>query len=111
MAGLCAAADLAIGAGGSSVWERCAVGLSGLTVVLAPNQEPGARALASAGACEVVDAAADDFEADFDRAFTGLLRSPERRARMGRAAAGLCDGEGAARAAEAFLEMAASSLG
>ncbi len=106
MAELCAAADLAVGAGGSSIWERCAVGLPALTLVLAGNQEPGARALAAADATEAVDAGSDDFEAAFDRAFTGLFRSPERRARMGRAAAALCDGQGAARAAEAFLEMA-----
>ena len=111
MAGLCAAADLSVGAGGSSVWERCSVGLPGVTLVLAENQAPGARALESAGAGEVVDARADDFEAAFDRAFTGLFRSPERRARMGKAAANLCDGEGAARAADAFLEMAASTPG
>lgn len=105
MAELCAGADVAVGAGGSSVWERCTVGLPALTLVLAENQEPGARALDSAGAGETVDARRDDFEAAFDRAFTGLLRSPERRARMGGAAANLCDGGGAARAAGAFLEM------
>lgn len=111
MAGLCAGADLAVGAGGSSAWERCAVGLPAVTLVLAPNQEPGARALDAAGAGERVDGRADDFEAAFDRAFTGLFRSPERRARMGKAAANLCDGEGAARAADAFLELAASTPG
>lgn len=111
MADLCATADLAVGAGGSSVWERCAVGLPALTLVLAENQEPGARALAAAGAAEVVDGRADDFEAAFDRAFTGLLRSPARRARMGRAASNLCDGGGAARTAEAFLEMASPMPG
>lgn len=111
MAPLCAAADLAVGAGGSSTWERCTVGLPGVTLVLAENQAPGARALAAAGAGEVVDVRADDFEASFDRAFTSLLRSPERRARMGRAAANLCDGGGADRTAAAFLEMAASSRG
>ena len=111
MAGLCAAADLSVGAGGSSVWERCAVGLPGVTLVLAENQAPGARALAAAGAGEVVDIRADDFEAAFDRAFTGLVRSPERRARMGRAAANLVDGEGAARAADALFQKVASPPG
>ena len=100
-----------MGAGGSSVWERCAVGLPGVTLVLAENQAPGARALASVGAGEVVDARADDFEAAFDRAFTGLFRSPERRGRMGRASANLIDGGGAARVADALLQMAASPPG
>jgi len=105
MASLCALADLAVGAGGSSTWERCAMGLPAITVLLADNQEPGAKALAAAGASEVVDARTDDFEAALDRAFTGLMRSSERRGRMGRAAAGLCDGQGAERAAEAFLDL------
>lgn len=105
MAELCAAADFAVGAGGSSAWERCAIGLPAITVLLAGNQEPGGRALHAAGASEIVDFRAPDFEAAFDRAFTGLLRSAERRNRMARAAAALCDGEGAERAAQAFLAL------
>jgi UDP-2,4-diacetamido-2,4,6-trideoxy-beta-L-altropyranose hydrolase len=45
MAELMAAADLAIGAGGSTTWERCALGLPTLQVAIAPNQE----ALSQAG--------------------------------------------------------------
>jgi UDP-2,4-diacetamido-2,4,6-trideoxy-beta-L-altropyranose hydrolase len=48
MAGLCCASDLAIGAGGSATWERCAVGLPTLALCLADNQKKilhnGARA-------------------------------------------------------------------
>jgi spore coat polysaccharide biosynthesis predicted glycosyltransferase SpsG len=105
MAGLMAAADLAVGAGGSAAWERCTVGLPTVLLVQAENQEPAARALAERGAAEVIDARAPDFEAAFDRAFTGLARSPERRAKLSRISAGLCDGEGAGRVAEAFLSI------
>lgn len=108
---LCAQADLAVGAGGSSTWERCTLGLPTVLVVLADNQEPGARAVATAGAAEAVDARADDFDAAFDRAFLGLMRSPERRGRMARAAAALCDGEGAGRVAEALLRMSGKGAG
>lgn len=38
MAELIAAADIAIGAGGATTWERCSLGLPTLTVVLADNQ-------------------------------------------------------------------------
>lgn len=48
MARLCLQADLAVGAGGSNTWERCAVGLPALALQLAPNQarilHNGARA-------------------------------------------------------------------
>ncbi|MHB8056652.1 MAG: UDP-2,4-diacetamido-2,4,6-trideoxy-beta-L-altropyranose hydrolase [Desulfuromonadaceae bacterium] len=47
MAELIAAADLAIGAGGATTWERCSVGLPSFITVLAKNQqklaETGAR--------------------------------------------------------------------
>jgi spore coat polysaccharide biosynthesis predicted glycosyltransferase SpsG len=72
-------------------------------LVLADNQVPTSEAVARLGAAELVDARAPDFEAAFDRAFTGLMRNPDRRARMSAAAAKLCDGMGAGRVAEALL--------
>lgn len=42
--------DIAIGAAGSSAWERCCLGVPTITAVLADNQRSGATALASAGA-------------------------------------------------------------
>lgn len=39
MAGLCLRADLAIGAGGSATWERCATGLPTIVLAVAGNQE------------------------------------------------------------------------
>ena len=51
MAELMAAADLAIGAGGSASWERCCLGLPTLLVALADNQIDIAKALDSIGAC------------------------------------------------------------
>jgi UDP-2,4-diacetamido-2,4,6-trideoxy-beta-L-altropyranose hydrolase len=103
MAPLTAGADLAVGAGGSSTWERAVLGLPTVMLVLADNQVPTSEAVARLGAAELVDARAPDFEAAFDRAFTGLMRNPDRRARMSAAAAKLCDGMGAGRVAEALL--------
>jgi len=44
-----AAADLAIGAGGATTWERCCLGLPSLVVSIAENQRPACEALAAAG--------------------------------------------------------------
>ncbi len=50
MAQLIAKSDLAIGAAGSTSWERCCLGLPTIQIVLAQNQESIARALSKEGA-------------------------------------------------------------
>lgn len=54
MAQRMADSDLAIGAAGSTSWERCCLGLPTLMVVLAKNQWSGANALDLAGAAELL---------------------------------------------------------
>jgi len=49
MATLMADSDFAIGAAGTTAWERCCLGLPTLVLVLADNQLGGAMALAKAG--------------------------------------------------------------
>lgn len=51
MAGLMAESDLAIGAGGSSHWERCWLGLSAIVITTAANQVEITEAVAERGAC------------------------------------------------------------
>ncbi len=45
LAYLMAIADLAIGAGGATTWERCCLGLPTIVVSIAENQRPACRAL------------------------------------------------------------------
>ncbi len=97
-------ADLAVGAGGSTTWERCVLALPALTLVLAENQVAAAKALEAAGVTPRLDVAAPDFETAFDAAVTDLIASPERRAVLSAASATVCDGLGADRVAQAFLE-------
>ena len=47
LADLMAEADLAIGAGGTTTWERCCLGLPSLVVSIAENQRPACEALAA----------------------------------------------------------------
>lgn len=49
MAALMAAADLALGAGGTTTWERCFLGLPALVTVIAENQRSIAKDTAAAG--------------------------------------------------------------
>lgn len=51
MAGLMAESDLAIGAGGSSHWERCFLGLGAIVITTAANQVEITEVVAERGAC------------------------------------------------------------
>lgn len=105
MARLTAEADFAVGAAGSAVWERCVLGLPSVILILAENQRPAAMALAEAEAAFAVDPGRSDYAAAFDRAVTRLLVDPETRQRLSARAAQVCDGLGAGRTAEAFLQV------
>jgi UDP-2,4-diacetamido-2,4,6-trideoxy-beta-L-altropyranose hydrolase len=89
MARLMRDADLAIGASGSTSWERCCLGLPAIAVVLADNQRLVAERLAESGAAEVASGM---------DALGGLLKSligdPARRLCMTAAAAALTEGLG-----------------
>jgi len=111
MARLTAEADIAVGAAGSSTWERCTLGLPSALVILAENQRPSAQALAERGAALVMDAAAPDFDAAFDRVLRRLLTDAGLRRDLSAKSAEICDGLGAPRAAEAFLELIAARGG
>jgi UDP-2,4-diacetamido-2,4,6-trideoxy-beta-L-altropyranose hydrolase len=105
MAALIAGADLAVGAGGSSAWERCCLGLPTVTVVLADNQRANTEALETAGATTMVELAGADFERRLAAAVEMLCSDTAVLAAMSAAAAGLCDGRGAERAAERLLAL------
>jgi UDP-2,4-diacetamido-2,4,6-trideoxy-beta-L-altropyranose hydrolase len=96
-------ADLAIGAGGSTTWERCVLALPTLTLILADNQIAAARALEAAGVTPCLDVGAADFEAAFVREVGNLLADADRRAALSAASATVCEGLGADRVADAFL--------
>ena len=58
LAGLIARADLAIGAGGATTWERACLKLPSLVVAIAANQVPFAEALHNAGHLQLLGEAA-----------------------------------------------------
>jgi UDP-2,4-diacetamido-2,4,6-trideoxy-beta-L-altropyranose hydrolase len=109
MAELIARADLAVGAGGGSVWERACLGLPTLLLILADNQRPMARRLESEGAVVALDVAEPGFGDAFERELGRLLSDDALRDRLSRVSKGLCDGRGAGRVADAILALAADS--
>ena len=102
MAELMRDADVAIGGMGGTAWERCALGLPTLALVLADNQRPAAARMQAAGL--VVDALTPD-ELDEDALRRLLDLDPRTYAAISAAIAALCDGEGVARVVEAVQAM------
>ena len=100
IAQLMAHADLCIGAGGMTSWERCALGLGTLLVPVADNQIPVAKALEAAGAVHVLPLEDARDPASLHLAIKRLLRFGHV---LGQNAAGLCDGNGAGRVADILL--------
>jgi UDP-2,4-diacetamido-2,4,6-trideoxy-beta-L-altropyranose hydrolase len=93
MAQRMADSDLAIGAAGSSSWERCCLGLPTLMITLAENQQPGAHALGAAKAARWIGAELDIAS----RLPVGILALTDTKTRMqmGIAAGEITDGCGA----------------
>lgn len=95
MAEAMANADLAIGAAGSSSWERCALGLPSVTMVLAENQRGVAEALDRIGAAIVV-VVDDRMPQQISSVLTRMI-DPGIRAAYSLAASAIVDGRGTER--------------
>lgn len=101
MAGLLAEADLAIGGGGTTAWERCCLGLPTVLVAIADNQLQVCEALRQAGAAVALGALADVDAGMMAAALIRLAHDPAERSAMARKAAVLCDGLGTRRVLQA----------
>jgi UDP-2,4-diacetamido-2,4,6-trideoxy-beta-L-altropyranose hydrolase len=110
LADLMAQADLAIGAGGATTWERLCMGLPSLVLSIAENQLPACEALASSGLIEYLGSASEvDAQAIESAVLESLAASGELRAlAMGNQS--LVDGEGVNRIAETLYPTPAEQL-
>lgn len=105
MAGLITRADVCVGAGGSSVWERACLGLPTVTLILADNQRDMAMKLDAAGVTVALDARWPGLEGRLRDALGRLVADDVLRAGMSARSAELCDGLGAERVAKALLAI------
>jgi UDP-2,4-diacetamido-2,4,6-trideoxy-beta-L-altropyranose hydrolase len=96
MAELMAEADLALGAGGATTWERACLGLPALILVLGENQRETALAMSAAGCAEAMQAE-ETITERLASAISGLLAAPERLREMARRNLELVDGLGVGR--------------
>jgi UDP-2,4-diacetamido-2,4,6-trideoxy-beta-L-altropyranose hydrolase len=100
MAELMAAADLAIGAGGVTTWERCCVGLPAVVAAVAGNQVDVVEQAARHGLVYALDG---PLSADrLGLHLRALVDNPSLRHRMSRAALATVDGLGVDRTVQAM---------
>ena len=100
LAGLIARADLAIGAGGATTWERACLKLPSLVVAVAENQLPFSEALHQAGHLRLLGEAATVSAAQIRSELLAWVADPHLRD----AGCDLTDGMGASRLAFAMHE-------
>ena len=103
LADLMAAADLAIGAGGVTTWERCCLGLPSLVVSLADNQRPACAALAADGLIRYLGHADQVTTITLRAALVQTLRDPVGLRAQANAASATVDGQGTQRVIDALL--------
>ena len=99
LAGLIARADLAIGAGGSTTWERACLKVPSLVVAIAENQLPFSKALHQAGHLQLLGEAATVSVEQIRSALLAWVADPPLQG----AVLDLTDGMGALRLALAIL--------
>ena len=100
---LMAEADLFIGAGGGTTWERAAFGLPTICVAVAANQQRNAELLAEAGMHLYLGTTAQATVERLQQAIGVLVDNPWLRHSFARQSRQLVDGRGAQRVAEALL--------
>lgn len=104
MADLMAGADLLLGAGGTTHWERCLLGLPAVTVAVAENQQALSATLAEKGTCRYLGPAVVLPPGAMREAVQTLLDQPERLESLSRACREVVpDGLGASRVADVII--------
>jgi UDP-2,4-diacetamido-2,4,6-trideoxy-beta-L-altropyranose hydrolase len=102
MAQLMANSDLAIGAAGSTSWERCCMGLPTLMVVLADNQREGAAALDQCGSAKLIPSL-ETMRHALPNMF-GLLETTDALSQISQNCRQITDGQGVGRVLEMIGE-------
>lgn len=97
-----ARADLAIVGAGTTMWELAHLGIPSVLAIVADNQRAGGLAAAEAGIGIALEALSASGANQLVDAASGLIRDPERRARMGATGRLIFDGRGVERVVDAL---------
>jgi UDP-2,4-diacetamido-2,4,6-trideoxy-beta-L-altropyranose hydrolase len=105
MAKLMLSADLCIGAGGTTTWERCCIGLPTIAIILAENQKDISESLDKEGAIINLGWYQNIKEYNIKEAVEGLIDNPNKMASMSDKSRRLVNGEGVNRVCDAMISM------
>jgi UDP-2,4-diacetamido-2,4,6-trideoxy-beta-L-altropyranose hydrolase len=105
LAELMVQADLAIGAGGTTTWERCCLGLPSIVVSTAENQRASCEALAADGCIFYLDHWDKVQEKSIIQGISHLMANGGKRQQLSRISSALVDGRGIERVMQAMLEL------
>jgi UDP-2,4-diacetamido-2,4,6-trideoxy-beta-L-altropyranose hydrolase len=111
MADLMLSADLCIGAGGTTTWERCCVGLPTMTIILAENQKSISENLDKKGALINLGWYHNVTENNIKEVIEGLFDNPRKMVSMSDKSRRLVDGEGVNRVCDAMTSIVLCSQG
>lgn len=100
-------ADLAFGAGGTTSWERCCLGLPALAVTMSDNQHAANCTLDQVGAIKHLGLSDVIDSSLIAKQIENLIEHPEQLQNMSEAARRICDGRGTSRI---LLSLAESTL-
>jgi UDP-2,4-diacetamido-2,4,6-trideoxy-beta-L-altropyranose hydrolase len=103
MAAMIGRADLAIGAAGTTTWERFCLGLPSVLVDVAANQQLVAESLAAEGYCVYLGSADEVTEQQIADTLRALAANPRWMRLLARRCQSLVDGRGAQRVANRLL--------
>lgn len=107
MAEIMAQSDWAIGAAGSTSWERCCMALPSLLLILADNQREIAQQLQAFGTAQAFELADLD-TSDFIHSLQNF-QNIDFLAEMARKTASICDGLGAKRVVNQLIDFSGQS--
>ncbi len=105
MANLMSLADLCIGAGGTTTWERCCAGLPTIAIILAENQKNVSENLDKEGALINLGWYHNVTENNIKEVVEGLIDNPQKVASMSDKSRRLVDGKGVNRVVDTISSI------
>lgn len=105
LAGLMMRADLMIGAGGATTWERMCLGLPSLVISVAENQDAPTRSLTTDGYQKSINEGVNASIILWQRAILQLIKDQESIISLSKKSGDLVDGVGAKRIARILLNL------